>query len=253
METTPSSPEPAREAPVPAGGFRTTHWSAVLLAGRDSLPGAAGALEELCRTYWYPLYFFVRRRGYGHEDAQDLVQGFFGSLLERRDLATVHPEKGRFRTFLLTSLTHHLANEWDRRKALKRGGAYEFIALEPGDSEERFGRDAIDGLSPEAGFDRAWASQVLRLVLARLREECVREGGVDRYEALKDFLLGDRGNEPYVEVARRLGTTESGVKSAVYRLRRRLRDLFREEIGRTVSTTDDIDEELRYLIRTMTG
>lgn len=245
-------PAPSDSPRSPAAAFRTTHWSAVLLAGRDSEPDARAALEDLCRTYWYPLYVFVRRKGHAHADAQDLVQGFFGQLLERRDLAGVHPDKGRFRTFLLSALGHFLANEWHRTKALKRGGNLQFVPLETGDPENRFQREPATADSPEAGYDRAWAEQVLRSVLTRLRAENEREGGAERFEALKGFLLGDRGGEPYAAVAERLGTTESGIKSAVHRLRQRLRELFREEIARTVATETEIEDELRHLIRTMT-
>jgi DNA-directed RNA polymerase specialized sigma24 family protein len=144
-----STPSPSANEPLPpVGGFRTTHWSAVLLAGRDSLPDARAALEELCRSYWYPLYAFARRKGCGHEDAQDLVQGFFAQLLARRDLADVHPDKGRFRTFLLSSLGHFMANEWDRAQAQKRGGGIQFVTLEPGDSDERYLRGARLGYEP---------------------------------------------------------------------------------------------------------
>lgn len=245
-------PTPPDEPRHPAAGFRTTHWSAVLLAGRDSLPDARAALEELCQGYWYPLYAFVRRKGHNHADAQDLVQGFFGQLLARRDLAGVHPDKGRFRTFLLAALSHYLANEWHRANALKRGGGLQFVPLEPANPEERYLREPVTEASPETVYDRAWAEQVLRSVLTRLREEATREGGLARFEALKGFLLGDRGGEPYADVARRLDTTESGIKSAVHRLRQRLRLLFREEIARTVAADSEIEDELRHLIRTMT-
>lgn len=242
----------APEGPdVPAGGFRTTHWSLVLLAGQDSRPDAQAALEELCRSYWYPLYAFVRRRGHGHADAQDLVQGFFERLLGRRDLASVHPAKGRFRTFLLTSLGHFMVNEWHRTQAQKRGGGVQFIPLEPGETEERYLREPGTESSPEAIFDRAWAQQVLATVLQRLRDENTREGGCERFESLKGFLLGDRGGEPYEQLAQRLGTTESGIKSAVHRLRQRFRELFREEIARTVDSPAAVDDELRHLIETM--
>lgn len=248
----PILPQPVPDGPsAPAGGFRTTHWSLVLLAGHDSRPDAEAALEELCRSYWYPLYVFVRRRGHVHADAEDLVQGFFERLLSRRDLASVHPEKGRFRTFLLTSISHFMANEWHRSQAQKRGGGIQFIPLEPDETEARYRREPGTESSPEAVFDRAWAQQVLTTVLHRLREENMRDGGCERFEALKGFLLGDRGAEPYGQLAQRLGTTESGIKSAVHRLRQRFRDLFREEIARTVDSPAAIDDELRHLIETM--
>lgn len=233
------------------GHFRTTHWSAVLLASRDSQAGAREALEDLCRDYWYPLYAFARRRGATHENAQDLVQGFFGSFLSRGDLASVHPGKGRFRTYLLSSFSHFQANEWDKMRALKRGGMAEIISLDA-DPEDRYLQEAAAPMpDPEALYDRAWARQVLASVLARLRRESVREDGSDRFDVLKTYLLGEKGGPPYAELAARLGTTELAIKSAVHRLRQRLKALFREEIARTVAAESEIDDELRHLIRIM--
>lgn len=244
-------PDPNESASAPVGHFRTTHWTTVLLAGRDSLAGAREALESLVRTYWYPLYAFARRKGQSHEDAQDLVQGFFGQLLERGDLANVHPDKGRFRTFLLAALGHFMANEWHRARALKRGGGASLVSLDA-DPDGRYHREQVSDATPEALYDQAWAGQVLAAVLARLRDEAIREGGLERFEALKGFLLGEKSGQPYAELATRLATTESAIKSAVHRLRQRLRVLFREEIARTVSCEAEIDDELRHLVRIMT-
>lgn len=241
-----------RPEPGP-GHFRTTHWSAVLLAGRDSQAGAREALEDLCRSYWYPLYAFARRKGASHENAQDLVQGFFGQLLARGDLAGVNPDKGRFRTFLLTSFSHFQANEWHKVQAQKRGGQAEILSLDA-DPEGRYLAESASTAAvpdPESLYDRAWARQVLASVLSRLRQETVREGGADRFDALKTFLLGEKGGPPYAELATRFGTTEVAIKSAVHRLRQRLRTLFREEIARTVGSEAEIDDELRHLIRIM--
>ena len=248
-------PPRGTEASDPRGfagaAFRTTHWSQVLCAGRTASPEARQALEGLCSTYWYPLYAFVRRRGHGPEDAQDLVQGFFARFLARDDLASVHPDKGRFRTFLLAALAHHLANEWDRARALKRGGGLEFLPLDDGDPEERFLRADAADLAPESTFDRSWAERMLETVLSRLRQECDAEGRAGRFDALKGFLLGERGDVPYATVADQLGTSEQGVKSAVHRLRQRFRDTFREEVARTVANPAEVDDELRHLIRVM--
>lgn len=249
-------PGPEDAGPASAAGaapFRTTHWSVVLRAGRESTPGAAEALERLCAAYWYPLYAFVRRRGHRPEDAQDLVQGFFERLLSRRDLAAVDPGKGRFRTFLLTALTHHLANEWDRSQARKRGGGLSFVSLEGENPEERYRHEPAVDATPEAIFERAWAERMLETVLARLRHECVADGRGDRFDALKGCLLGQRAEVSYVELARQLGTTEQGIKSAVHRLRQRFRDLFREEIAQTVDGEAEIEAELRHLVQVMTG
>lgn len=253
--TAPSDPLPrGAEVPDPrelAGtAFRTTHWSQVLSAGRTASPEAREALESLCSMYWYPLYAFVRRRGYGPEDSQDLVQGFFARFLARDDLASVHPDKGRFRTFLLVALGHHLANEWDRTRTLKRGRGLEFLPLDDGDPEERFLRADGDWL-PESAYDRSWAERMLETVLTRLRRECDAEGRAGRFDVLKGFLLGERGDVPYATVADQLGTSEQGVKSAVHRLRQRFRDTFREEVARTVANPAEVDDELRHLIRVM--
>lgn len=238
-----------------AGGtfdFLTTHWSVVLLAGRENAPEAMDALEQLCRTYWYPLYAFVRRKGNGPEDSQDLVQGYFEMLLTRRDLLTVHPCKGRFRTFLLTTLSHYLSNRWDRSQALKRGGGMELLSLDGTDSEDRYRYEPAGDVTPETLFERAWASRMLDTVFARLREQSESEGQLERFHVMKGFLLGDRGDLPYADAARQLGMSEQAVKSAIHRLRARFRETFREEIARTVGSQDEIDDELRHLIRVMT-
>lgn len=237
---------------IAGGRFRTTHWSVILGAGRGKGLEAERALEALCATYWYPLYAFARRKGYGPEDAQDLVQGFFARLLARQDLATVDPAKGRFRTFLLTALTHYLANEADRRRALKRGAGVEFLSRHGDDAEARLLQSAANDLPPDAAYERSWAERMLEAVLARLRQECEGAGHAGRFEALKGCLLGERGDLPYAEIARQLGTTVPGVKSAAHRLRQRFRELFREEVARTVNRPEEIDDELRHLVQVMT-
>lgn len=235
-----------------AAWFATTQWTTVLAAGRSESSQAAEALEKLCRAYWYPLYCYVRHKGYAPEDAADLTQGFFARFIEKRYLEDVAPEKGKFRTFLLSSLNHHLANEWDRSRRLKRGGGVEFLALDPDDGEARYSQQTQDGVSAEESYDRRWAETMLAKVLAKLRGEFAESGDVARFEVLKPFLLGDPGGEAYEVVAVRLHLSEQGVKSAVHRLRQRFRQLFREEIAQTVATRGAIDEELRYLVRLMT-
>lgn len=249
-----NSPDPAGRGREAAGSFdfRTTHWSVVLLAGGGDSPDAADALEALCRTYWYPLYAFVRRKGHSPEDSQDLVQGYFELLLTRRDLMGVHPCKGRFRTFLLTTMGHFLANQWDRARAAKRGGGVEIVSMDSADPEERYRYEPRGEVTPETLFEVAWAARLLDTVLARLRAECTAEGQTERFEALKEFLVGERGALPYATVAERLQMTEQGVKSAIHRLRVRFRAVFREEIARTVGSEDEIDGELRHLVRVMT-
>jgi len=248
----PTPPEnPLADRPVVGASFRTTHWSAVLLAGLGDSPGSWRALEDLCQAYWYPLYAYVRRKGYATEDAQDLVQGFFEMLLRRRDLALVHPAKGLFRSFLLGSLNHFLANQWDRSQAAKRGGRGQTVPLEGLDPENRYRHEPVDNETPENLYERAWAQRLLERVLGRLRQESVEGDRLERFECLKEFRLGDREGTPYAELATRLGMTEPGIKSAVHRLRQRFRELFRDEIALTVSGEHEIDDELRHLARVM--
>jgi RNA polymerase sigma-70 factor (ECF subfamily) len=234
------------------GSFVTTHWNTVLAAGATSSTRAAEALERLCRTYWFPLYAFVRRKGYGPHEAEDLTQGFFARFLEKRYLDDVAPEKGKFRTFLLCSLNHFLANEWDKSQRLKRGGDRTFLPLETTHAEERYHLES-EAETPEQAFDRRWAEAMLEVVLARLRAEFDETSKPSRFDELKPFLLGEPEAGSYAAVASRLQISEQGVKSAVHRLRRRFRDLFREEIAHTVSTRTAIDEELRYLVELMAG
>jgi RNA polymerase sigma factor (sigma-70 family) len=233
---------------VGAGGaFHTTHWSVVLAAGRASVPEAALALETLCRTYWYPLYAHLRRAGRSHEDAQDLTQSFLASLLEHQRLRQVHPAKGKFRSFLLASLKHFLANEWDKQRALKRGGQFTFVPLDDEVASERFERELVTVDTPDRAFEQSWATALLDAVLVQLRDEFAREGKAALFEALQVYLSGDRSGPPYNEVGTRLGLGESGVKMAVLRLRRRFGELLRAEIAHTVSTPEEIDEEIRCL------
>jgi len=243
--------EPARETRGP--WFATTHWSSVLAAGNAASAEAADALERLCRTYWYPLYSFVRRKGYDPHEAEDLTQGFFARLLEKRSLDSVAPEKGKFRTFLLCSLDHFLANEWDKAGRLKRGGGLTFVSLQTTHAEERFGLEDREAATPERAFDQRWAQTMLELVLRRLRAEFGHPRQPSRFDELKPFLLGEPDAAGYATVAARLRISEQGVKSAVHRMRRRFRELFREEIAHTAATRADIDEELRYLVELMTS
>jgi RNA polymerase sigma factor (sigma-70 family) len=233
-----------------AAWFRTTHWSVVLRAGSWS-GDAAPALEKLCRAYWVPLYAYVRRRGHDRHTAQDLTQEFFSRLLAGDSLASVHPDKGRFRSFLLVAMKHFLANEWDRAHSQKRGGDYHFFSLDQVNDEERRDLEPIDASSPDRIFERRWAETVLARVNARLRREYEAAGQVGRFDALKVYLLG--GYEPvsYADTAAQLGLTESAVKSAIYKLRQRYGEMFRAEIADTLGKPDDVDEEIRYLLRVL--
>jgi RNA polymerase sigma-70 factor (ECF subfamily) len=229
-----------------AGGqsFTTTHWSLVLAAGHGSRPDASAALATLCETYWYPLYYYVRRRGYRAEEAQDLTQEFFAAILEKGHLKVADPDRGRFRSFLLASLNHFLANEWDRASARKRGG--KVLSINIAGAEGRYSLEPADGLTAEKLFERRWATTLLDLVLARLRAEFIRQGRERVFERLKDFLA-NVGDAPYRQAAADLGMTEAAVKMAVHRLRRQYRRLLRAQIAQTVASPEEIDDEIRHL------
>jgi len=239
-------------APAPESSFQATRWTQVVNARDPTSPQGARALEELCRAYWYPLYAFVRRKGYAPQEAEDLTQGFFARFLEKRYLDDVAREKGKFRTFLLCALEHFLANEWDKSQRVKRGGGATLLPLETRGGEDRYAQEPTDRATPEEAFDRHWAESILARVLGRLRKDFEDSAAASRFDALKPFLLGEPGGEAYAVVAERLRLSEQGVKSAVHRLRQRFRALFREEIAQTVATRAEIDEELRYLVRLMT-
>jgi RNA polymerase sigma-70 factor (ECF subfamily) len=226
--------------------FATTHWSMVVSAGGSRSPEASEALATLCESYWFPLYAFVRRAGHSAEDARDLTQEFFVRLLDKRFLAAADREKGRFRTFLLTAVKRFLANEYDRARALKRGGGQRILSLEGPEPEARYRREPADTLTPERVFERQWALTLLEQVLARLQAEMTADGKAALFDALKAHLTGD-GATGYATTAGRLGTTEGAVKVAAYRLRQRYRELLREEIAQTVAGPDEIEEEIRYL------
>ena len=237
------------EAPGAVGQplFATTHWSVVLATADQDSPQAAAALEQLCRTYWYPLYAYVRHRGHSPEDSQDLTQEFFYRLLQKNYLAHVDPRKGKFRSFLLAAINHFLANEWERAQTLKRGGKVTFLSLDEAQAEQRYQDDQFGGRSPEEIYERTWAIALLDKVLGRLRAEAAAAGQSARFEELKAVLMGERPALTYAELALKLGTTEPALKMAAQRLRRRYGELLREEIAHTVRSPQEVEEELRYL------
>ena len=246
--------EPSHDLTVAAArDFRTTHWSLVLTAGQGAPAEAAPALEQLCRAYWYPLYTYVRRRGHPPEEAQDLVQEFFSQLLERKDLGTVDRARGKFRSFLMASMNHLEANEWKKANRQKRGGGALVFSLDEQDAEGRFQHEPASDWTPEKAFERRWAETLLQQVLALLRAEFKAAGLEPRYDLLKPYLLSDEEPEPCVGLAARLGLTASGVKSAIRRMKLRYAEIFREEIARTVSTPEEIDEEIRHLFAALGG
>jgi DNA-directed RNA polymerase specialized sigma24 family protein len=228
--------------------FPTTCWSRVVHAANPADPAARDALEGLCRDYWYPLYAFVRRRGVGHHDAGDLVQGFLADLIERRDLAIADPHRGRFRSFLRAGCAHYLGHERDRVRAAVRGGGRWPITIDLALAEERLGREVKHEQTAERLFERRWALDLLALVLARLEGEAARAGRAELFARLRPMLEGDDGGESYREVGMAVGLSEGAVKVAAHRLRARYRELLREEVARTVADQADIDGELADLI-----
>lgn len=225
----------------------------VLDAGRASSPTAEQALATLCETYWYPLYAFVRRQGYESANAQDLTQGFFLRLLEKRDFADVNREKGRFRSFLLASLKHYLINEWDKARAVKRGGGRPQLSLEFESAESRYSLQPAHGQTAEVIFDREWALTMLDCVRSRLASEHADDDRRDQYEQLHIYLTGEATSLSYREAGERLSMTEGAVKVAVHRLRRRFRELLREQIAQTVATEAEIDDEIGALFQALRG
>ncbi len=233
--------------------FLTTHWSQVLAAGRSDTTSASTALATLCATYWYPLYAYVRRRGYGPEDAQDLTQEFFARLLEQKWLGQADRERGRFRTFLLTAMSHFLANEWDKANARKRGGAVQIVPLQLDSAETRYGQEPADAFTPEQAYERRWAVTLLEHVLAQLQKEYVKEGKAELFEALKPSLLGEGDHQPYAELAVKVRVSEGALKVAVHRLRKRYRQFLRAEIADTVASSSEVEEEMHHLFKALAG
>jgi RNA polymerase sigma-70 factor (ECF subfamily) len=219
----------------------------VLAAADGDSQRAVWALEQLCRTYWPPLYAFLRREGRSEADAQDLVQGFFARLLAQPPFARLDRQQGKFRSFLLAALKHFLANEHDRTRALKRGGAVTFVPWDDTEAETTFRNARSDGLPPDLTFEKSWALTLLNHVLAQLRDEYTRSGKALLFDALQVYLTGDKGGVPYAAMAARLNLGESALKMSIQRLRRRYGDLLRTEIAHTVSTPQEIDEEIRAL------
>jgi len=231
--------------------FPTTRWTLVVAAGHPHRTEARSALVSLCESYWYPLYAYVRRRGYPADQAQDLTQEFFVRVLDGRYLDRADPEKGRFRAFILTSLKFFLADEADRGRAQKRGGG-SVLSLDISSGEERYQRDPAHDETPERIFERRWALALLDGVVERLRAEFVQHGRLDHFDRLKGFLL-DQADTPYATLALEIGTSEGALKVAVHRLRKRYRDLFRQAIAETVIDPADVESELRFLAAALTS
>lgn len=228
----------------PDGFFATTRWTVIRAAGES----AGEALEDLCTAYWYPLYAYVRRHGFSKEDAEDLTQAFFAKLLERRDIAGLKRENGRFRAFLLAALKHFMANERDRAGRMKRGGNITHFPLDWGSADHQFQLTDPRQIPPDAAYDREWAVALLAVVVARLGEEAAGEGKAERFERMKPYLTMGKGEIPYASAASELSMDEAAVRVAVHRLRKRYRELLKEEIAHTLSDPAMVDEELTALL-----
>ena len=243
-----------RDTPDPGPReFNTTHWSLVGTAQSDEAnrTQARRALEELCRAYWYPLYAFVRNRGYSSFDAQDLTQSFLVEFIETGGFASADRERGRFRTYLLGAMKHFLANEWHRARRQKRGGGLNLLEWDALDPEARYALEPAQSANPDLGYDREWASELIARARERLRAELEAGGKGELFEALKGSLSSDESSRS--ETAARLGMTEGALKAAVHRLRQRYRGLLRAEIAETVNTRAEIDDEMRYLVAILRG
>ena len=237
----------------PRNYFATTHWTIVLTA-RDRDPARAGvALEKLCRTYWYPLYVYVRRRGHPAEDARDLTQEFFARLLERSWMDRADRQRGRFRSFLLGVLNHFLAGEWDKARAQKRGGGSSPVPLEVATAETRYQLEPPDNLTPEISYEKRWALTLLENVLEKLRREYQAEGKAALFARLECSLTQARAAVRYAELAGELRMSEGALRMAVHRLRARYRELLRSEIADTVLNDNEVEEELRHLFRVLSA
>lgn len=227
--------------------FATTHWTVVLAAGKRSTPQSDEALEQLCKTYWFPLYAYVRRQGHAKEDAEDLTQAFFARFLAKNYLEGLSAERGRFRAFLLASLKHFLINEWDKSRRQKRGGGVAPLSLDWQTADTRFQVAATNEPSPDKAFDREWALALLSKVIGRLQNECAAQGKAELFEQLKIFLTAGKGSTAQAEIARALDMEEGAVRVTIHRLRKRYRELLRAEIAHTLTDAGDVDEEMRAL------
>jgi RNA polymerase sigma factor (sigma-70 family) len=242
-----TSEHSSQSSSAPGDIFATTHWTVVLAAGKTSSPDAQRALEELCQTYWFPLYAYVRRRGHAKADAEDLTQAFFARLLEKNFLENLASEKGKFRAFLLAALKHFLANAWDKAQAQKRGGGAAHLSLDWQTADTKFQVAAQNEPSPDKAFDREWALALLAKVIERLQKECVADGKAKLFAQLKMFLTAGKGESAQSDVAKTLGMEEGAVRVAVHRLRKRYRLLLRDEIAQTLADESQVDEEMRAL------
>ncbi len=234
------------------GRFATTHWSVVLAAGKSSSAQHKQALSTLCQTYWFPLYAYLRRVGYNAHESADYTQGFFAKMLEKHYLRQVKPRPGKFRSFLLASLKHFVANERARARAVKRGGGRTVLSFDFENAENQYALEPADDLSPDKVFEKSWALTVLERTMDRLEAELAGKNKQKLFDHLRVYIAAEASSIPYREAAAELGMTEGGVRVAVHRLRRRCRELLRDEIAQTVAAEDQIDDEIRGLFAALT-
>jgi RNA polymerase sigma factor (sigma-70 family) len=242
---------PEEESKPEHGGhhwFATTHWSVVLAAGQTNSPEMEAALEALCKSYWFPIYSYIRRRGHEHQNALDLAQGFFEMLLEKKNLAGIDPHRGRFRSFLLTVLNGYLANQYDRETAQKRGGGKKIISLDDDTIENRYQLEPATNLTPDKIYERHWAVAVMQKALDDLAAEFSSAGKTRLFEALKIYLTTEPSAGDYKIIAQQLNMKEGGIAVSVYRMRQRYRELVRGVVANTVSNPMEIDDEMRHLL-----
>lgn len=235
----------------PAAGqpmFQMTRWSVVLKAASPENKESQAALSELFKIYWYPLYAFVRRSGYGHHEAEDMTQGLFHQLLSKDGLSKVNPDKGRFRSFLLASIKHYMANEWHKSNAQKRGGGEKLISIDKAMSEERFDNEPASNENPETVYERKWALTLLQNSIEDLRKEYEAQNKIRAFELLKQHLVQDAGHMTYAEIAKDLNISEGNVKVIAHRMRHRFNTILRTHVAQTVETNANIEEEIQHLI-----
>jgi len=234
-----------------ASNFPSTSWSLVVAAAANPTPDSRASLARICEAYWHPVFAFVRRTGYDRDQAQDLTQAFFATMLEKNYLGNADRERGRFRTFLVAAVKHFLANEWDKEHALKRGGGQMAVPIDPIEADEMYAPEAIDERTPETVFARRWALSLLANVMAKLREEYTGMRKADYFDKLSPLLDGDPLARDYGELASELGASSVALRVAVHRMRRRYRELLRAELAETVSTPEEIDEEICFLLEAL--
>ena len=244
------SHDPTSVATAASGGnwFTTTHWSVVLASGQSKTPDAQEALETLCRTYWFPLYAYVRRQGYTPDDAQDLTQTFFARFLAKGAFSQADPERGRFRSFLITALRRFLVSEWRRNRSQKRGGVQPDLGWDIESAEQRFLAESAQPLTPEEAYEKHWALMIVERVLAGLHDEYTTAGDEKLFTQLVGRLWGEADVESCAELGKRLGLTEGAITQRLHRLRQRCRERLRAEVAHTVTCPEEVEVELRHLM-----